>query len=321
MPSTLTILSGTANPELAAGVAEELGVFPPASTLETFPDGEIEVELRQSVRGHDVYLIQSTSPPVDRHLIELALLADACRRCGAERVTAVVPYFGYGRQDRRGHRRQALGGRVMADLIEAVHVHRIIVVDLHTPAIEGFFVVPVEHLSAVPVLADAVRPAAHDRSVVVAPDLGAIRLAQQYARLLGLPMALVRKTRLSGREVAVTEVVGDVRDRAPLIVDDMLSTGGTVVAAMRALAAAGSRSEGIAVVSHGLFVGSSEEALLALPLQKILTTDSVMQRPGRLPIEVHSLGPMLAETIRRLHAGEPLGDVYSAVRGRTAASR
>jgi ribose-phosphate pyrophosphokinase len=316
MARALSIFAGTANPDLGANIAEDLGIHLGACTLQSFPDGELEVELQQSVRGHDVYLIQSTSPPVEKHLIELMLLADACHRGGAERVTAIVPYFGYARQDRRVRRRQALGGRVIAEIFQSARIERLVAVDLHTPAIEGFFAIPLEHLSAVPILADAVRPAVREQSIVVAPDLGAVKLAGKYARLLELPLAIVHKTRLSGREVSVGQVVGDVAGRVPILVDDMLSTGATIEAALTAVRAAGAQPDCTAVVTHGLFVGRAHEVLLPLGLQNIFTTDSVTQHPNRLPLEVRSLGPLMAEAIRRLHTGDSLGDVYDAVRAR-----
>lgn len=193
-------------------------------------------------------------------------------------------------------------------------------IDLHTAAIEGFISIAVEHWSAVPILAEAIRPVIHERSIIVAPDLGAVKLAEHYARLLELPLAVVHKTRISGPEVSVRQMVGDVRDRSPIIVDDMLSTGATVEAAMKALLAAGCRAEATVAVSHGLFVGEAKEILLPLPIQRIFTTDSVSQRPDRLPVAVHSLGSLLAEAIRRLHGDESLGDLYSVVRNRLVTS-
>jgi ribose-phosphate pyrophosphokinase len=310
MSATLTVFAGTANPDLAARIIESLRIRLGSCAIVSFPDGELQVELNERVRGHDVYLIQSTSPPADTHLVELALLADACRRSGAARITALVPYFGYARQDRRTNVGQALGARVLADMLQATPIERLVVVDLHNAALEGFFSIAVEHLSALPLLVDAVRPLVEPQSVVVAPDLGAVKLAERYARLLELPLAIVRKTRVSGQEVNVRQVLGDVRDRALVIVDDMLSTGGTVAASIEALLAAGCKPHAVGVVSHGLFVGRAEEALLPLPLERILTTDSVAQRSSRLPIDVCSLGPLLAEAIRRLHDDESLVDLY-----------
>jgi ribose-phosphate pyrophosphokinase len=191
----LTILSGSANQPLATRVAERLGPWP--CLIERFPDGELHVAVQASVRGRDVYLLQPTGPPVHDHLLELLLLADACRRAGAARLTAVVPYVGYARQDRRAGGREAVGARLVATLIGASGLQRVVAVDLHSPALEGVFDVPLEHLSAVPLLAEAVRPALADDAVVVAPDLGAAKRAERYAGRLGRPVAIVHKARLS----------------------------------------------------------------------------------------------------------------------------
>lgn len=307
MSAPLTVFAGAANPDLSARIVEHLGIGLGSCSILSFPDGEQQVELNQDVRGHDVYLVQSTSPPAGAHLVELALLADACHQFGAARITAIVPYFGYARQDRRTKTGQSLGGRVLADLLGASKIQRLVVVDLHAAAIEGFFSVPVEHLSAVAVLADAVRPLVDAQFTIVAPDLGAVKLAERYARHLELPLAIVHKARRSGENVTVRQIIGDVRNRSLVIVDDMLSTGGTVAASMKALLEAGARPRAIGVMTHGLFVGQAEAALLPLPLEHIVTTDSVAQRSSRLPVEVRSLGPLLADAIRRLHGSHRLG--------------
>jgi len=201
MSTPLTIFAGTANQDLASRTVQNLGIHLGECRIESFPDGELQVELNESVRGHDVYLLQSTSPPADKHLLELALLADACHRAGAGRVTALVPYFGYARQDRCTSPGQALGARVLTDLLQACPIERLVTIDLHTAAIEGFFSIAVEHLSAVPLLAEAARPFVEGPSIVVAPDLGAVKLAKQYAQYLELPLAIVHKIRQSGENV------------------------------------------------------------------------------------------------------------------------
>jgi ribose-phosphate pyrophosphokinase len=249
------------NVSLAASVAEQLETPLGRRLVYRFPDGELHVELQESVRGHDVYLIQSTSPPVEAHLLELWLLADACRRAGAAHLTTVVPYFGYARQDRRASGREPVGARLIADLCAASGLQRLVAVDLHSAALEGFFAVPVEHLSAVALLAEAVRSLFPANTVVVAPDLGAVKLAERYGRCLHLPMAIVDKERLSGEEVRVRRVVGRVEGCPMLVVDDMISTGGTVQAAIEALLAAGCAPEVTVAVSHGLFVGPVVERL------------------------------------------------------------
>jgi ribose-phosphate pyrophosphokinase len=310
---TLSLFAGTATPDLAASISEALGIPLGGRTVQPFPDSELQVDLHQSVRGHDVYLVQSTSPRVETHLLELVLLADACHRSGADRVTAIVPYLGYARQDRRTGPAQALGGRVIARILDGAAIDRLVVVDLHTPSLEGFFDTPVEHLSAVPLLGEAVRRAIRETSIIVAPDLGAVKLAERYARILELPLAIVRKDRRGGQTVSVRQIIGDVHDRSPVIVDDMISTGATIAAAMRALLEAGCRAEGTVLATHGLFVENADQLLLPLPVRGILTTDSVAQHQNRLPVQVCSLGPLLGETIRRLHSDQPLTDIYSAI--------
>lgn len=307
---TLTLFTGTANPALAATIAERLASHVGESTVECFPDGELHVAVHESVRGHDVYLVQPTAPPVERHLLELLLLADACRRAGAARITAVVPYFGYARQDRRASGREAVGARLVADLFGTRGFARVVALDLHAPALEGFFSTPLEHLSAVPVLVNALQDERSANGVVVAPDMGAAKLAERYAKALHLPVAVVMKVRLSGSEVDVRGLTGDVRNRTPLIVDDMISTGATVAAAVGALLAAECDPDVTVVVTHGLFVGPALGRLAALRLRRLVVTDSVaVPDPQPIPLHIVGVGPLLAEAISRLHHDRSLGDL------------
>ncbi|MEW6268034.1 MAG: ribose-phosphate pyrophosphokinase [Thermodesulfobacteriota bacterium] len=302
-----SIVAGSASTALAGSIAMRLGVQPVQRTIERFPDGEMSIELGESVRGRDLYLVQSTSPPAEASLLELLLLADACRRSGAARSTAVIPYFGYARQDRRARGREAVGARVAADLVQTGGFARVVCVDLHTAALEGFFAVPVEHLTAVPLLADAIRGVFADDGVVVAPDLGAAKLADRYAARLGLPVALVHKVRASGERVSVRQVTGDVRDRRPIFVDDMITTGGTIEAAARALLAAGCRPEMAVVATHGVLVGPAAARLDALPIRRIVVTDTVAA-PATLPrnLQTVAVADLLAEAIAGLHRGGSL---------------
>jgi ribose-phosphate pyrophosphokinase len=294
---------------LGAEVSKLLEIQALAYECQRFPDGEMQVDLRESVRGRDVYVLQSTSPPVEQHLVELVLLADACRRAGAARLTAVIPYFGYARQERRTERR-SLGARVAADLVAAGGFNRLMLIDAHTPAIEGFFNVPIDHLTAVPLLAEAAKPFVDGASVVVAPDLGAVKLARQYARLLQAPMAFVHKTRLSGHEVEAHGVIGDVRNRTPLIVDDMLSTGGTIAAAIGALREAGAREPTTVAVTHALLVGHAHDALRRLLIARLIVGNTVaLENASDLPLAVTSVAPLIATAIRRNHCDESLADL------------
>ena len=298
----LTVLAGSANVPLADAIAAELGVTPRRRVAQRFADTELHVVIEETVRGHDVYLIQPTSPPVDEHVVELLFLADACRRAGAARLTAVTPYFGYARQDRRVAGREPIGARVVAELIEAAGFDRVIAIDLHTPAIEGFFHLPLEHLSATSILAEAVRPVITSNTIVVAPDMGAAKLAERYQALLNVPMVVLRKARLSGHEVAVRGVMGDsVRERAPLIVDDMITTGATIEAAVNGLLAAGCLREITVVATHALFVGPALERLRALPIRRMTTTNSVAVASALpFPLQIVSVAPIIAERIARL---------------------
>jgi ribose-phosphate pyrophosphokinase len=307
---SLEILTGSSNYALAEEVAKTLGVELAPRILERFPDGELNIEIKQSVRGCDVYLIQPTCPPVDEHFFELFLMADACRRAGATHLTAVIPYFGYARQDRRARGREPVSTRLVADLINASGLQRVVVVDFHSRAVESAFAIPVEHVTAIPILAAAVRPSVHKDAIVVSPDLGAVKMAEQYAKLLDLSVAIIHKSRVSGTEVNVQRIVGDVREREILVVDDMITTGGTIEKAITALLEAGCSSSGLKVVaSHALFVGNAAERLGKLPIEKIYVSDSV-PKPERfpLPLQVLSLAPLLAETIQRLHRLESLDD-------------
>jgi ribose-phosphate pyrophosphokinase len=304
----LAIFSGSGNPPLAAAIASALGVPLGQRRLARSPDGELRVEIQENVRARDVFLVQPTGPPLDQNLMELLFLADACRRAGANQVTAVVPYFGYARQDRSASGQQALGARLIPDLLRMAGVGRVVTVDLHTTAVESAFGVALEHVSAVNLLCGAIAPPAD--SIVVAPDMGALRLAERYSRALGLPIAIVAKVRVSDEEVVAQNVIGEVQGRKPLIVDDIIITGATIEAALHAVIALGAVRNATVVATHGLFVGQAASRLRTLPITRLLVTDSTAISPDlALPIEVVTLAPLLTQVISRLHAGELLGDL------------
>jgi ribose-phosphate pyrophosphokinase len=311
---SLGIVVGTANPVLAEGVASRLGTRVVEMQLERFPDGEIRPRLGP-IRGADIYVIQPTGPPVNDNLVELLLLLDTCRRAGADRVTAVIPYFGYARQDRRAGDRRPIAARVVAEAIAGAGAGRLVVVDPHTSSLEAMFGVPVEMLTAVPVLAAAARPLIPDHAVVVAPDLGAMRLARHFASLVEARLAAVSKYRLDAVTVSATDIVGEVRNRPVVIVDDMISTGATIEAAVNALRAHGAAGEPIAVATHGLFAGSALPRLGECGIGHMVVTDSIAPRPAAahaapaLSIQTESIAGLLAEAIDRLHHSEPLEEL------------
>jgi len=297
----LCLLAGRSNPELAMAIASSLGVELSKCTIEDFPDEELNVVVGDDVQGCDVFVIQSTNPPIGDNLLELLLLADAARRAGAERITAVVPYFGYARQDRRQRSGEPVGARVLADLL-CTRVDRLVAVDLHNPAIEGFLTIPVEHVSAVPQLAATIRSWIDKKSVFVAPDLGAVKLAQRYADRLGLPVAYVHKERVSGRDVQVRHIIGKVRDRFPVVVDDMISTGGTMVSSVKALLEKGCRQPVSIVATHAVLTKEAISNLASLPMARIVVTDTIYRSADiNLPIERVSIRQELAHTIRRMN--------------------
>ncbi len=307
----LTILAGSANQPFAASVATALGAALCERSLRRFADGELHVDLAQSVRGADVFVVQPTSAPVDEHVMELLFLADACRRAGAARLTAVVPYFGYARQDRRASGREAIGAAVVAGLIEAVGYARVVTIDLHAPEIEGFFRIPVEHLSAARLLAGAIRTTSD--SVIVAPDLGAVKLAERYQRFLNVPVVVIHKTRVSGSDVSVRNIIGDVKDRAPIIVDDMITTGGTIEAAAKAVLAARCRPAITVAATHALFVGPAASRLQQLPIRQLIGTDTVEPESEPAQFHVVSVASAVADAIGRLHADQSLEPLLTHV--------
>jgi ribose-phosphate pyrophosphokinase len=293
------IFGGSASVELAASIARELGTTLGDCAIDRFPDGEVAVRLLEPVRRKDVFLVQSTSPPVNDHLMELLALADACRRAAAERITAVIPYFAYARADKRHGRREPVTARVVADLLHSVGVAHVVTLDLHTPQIEGFFHTPVDSLTAVPALCDALKPILPKDAVVVSPDGGRVNLATEYARCLGAALVVLHKRRLGGDEVAVTHVVGEVAGKACLLIDDMISTAGTMVQSIKALIDKGARPEIHIAATHGLFVGKARERLDAAPVREIVVTDTCAPPSGWNKLRVVSSAPLIAAALRR----------------------
>jgi len=294
------VVSGSSVPELARSVAAELGAPLEPAEISRFPDGELCVRAPASVCNEHVVIVQSTCAPVEQHLLELCLLSDACRRSGAKQVTALIPYFAYARQDRRTHAGDAIAIRVVTDLLATVGIARIIGVDVHCTAIEAISSLPFEHTTAVPQLIAALREHLTRNSVIVAPDLGAAKLARRVAKALDLPAAFVHKHRLSGDQVEALGLTGQVRGQMPVIIDDMISTGGTIEAAAQQLLRAGCTPSITIAASHGLFVGPAVERLARLPLDSIIVTDSVPDAAAlaALPLERTTLASVLADAVR-----------------------
>lgn len=296
-----TIIVGPGSSKLGAAVCAELAGACWPVEVERFPDGEIAARLGLPVRGREVVVIQSTAPPVQERYFELFALADACRRDGAERVTAVVPYFGYARADTRHGRREPLMSRLAADLLERSGVNEVVTVDAHRPQLEGCFRAPLRNLSAVPLLCEALEERLEPDTVVVSPDLGGARIATAYGRRLGLDSVVLEKRRADGRQVEVRGTIGDVAGRSCLIGDDMVTTGGTVVEAIRALREAGARLPVTVSATHALLVDDAANRLAEAGVDRMVTTDSVEPQHPRPPwTETVTLAPLVADAVRSL---------------------
>lgn len=269
------IVSGSVNRDLAIAIAQLMGVDIGKCRLERFPDTEINVQLDEPVRDRHVFIVQSSCPPVDEHAMEVFAIADACRRDAARAITWIAPYFGYARSDKRRGRRTALMGRLVADFAEHAGIDRVIALDLHAPQVEGFFHVPVENLTAVPVVSDALKPHLESGSVIVSPDTGGIKLASAYGSRLGCPVAVLHKERLNGTNTVVNRVVGDVRGRSCVIIDDMISTGGTIKNAIEALIQAGSSESFVVAATHAVFTAQARQNLDHPGIRQIVVTDSI----------------------------------------------
>ncbi|HEX8390715.1 MAG TPA: ribose-phosphate pyrophosphokinase [Longimicrobium sp.] len=306
----MILFAGTGNPALAAAVAAELGVQLGSCRVERFPDGETSVHLGESVRGRDVYLLQPTCPPVNDNSMQLLIFADAFRRAAAGRIHAVVPYYGYARSDKRTGRREPITASLVSLLMREAGIDHVVTVDLHTAQIEGFFPGPFDTLTAVPTLCAALKPELPADAVVVSPDAGRVKLATEYAARLDLPLAVLHKRRESGSDTRVTHLVGEVRGRTCLIIDDMISTGGTLVESIAALRDA--RATGFLVAAtHGLLRDGAVQRLRDAGVSRLCVTDTVPPpEEGHGVLHVVSVAPLLAGALRNLSSSRSLESLF-----------
>ena len=301
------IVSGSASRELAMTIGQLLQVELGACTLERFPDTEVNVRLEEPVRGRRVFIVQSSCPPVDQHLMEVFAIADASRRAAASGITWIAPYFGYARSDKRRGRRAAMMGRLVADFIERAGIDHVIALDLHSQQVEGFFHIPLENLTAIFALADALKSHLETGSVIVSPDTGRMKMASAYASLLGCPVAVLHTERLNGKKTVVSKVGGEVRAKPCVIIDDMISTGGTIRNAIETLIQAGATQSFLIAASHAVFTPEARKTLNHPSIRKIIVTDSIPVASTDWPqVKVVSLGSILAGAIRRSMTGESM---------------
>ncbi len=301
----LRVFSGTANRPLAEEVARHLRIKLGRATTTHLPDTEIHVLIEEVVRGQDVFIIQSCSEPVNEHLMELLLYVDAFRRASVHSVTVVMPYFPYARQDRMARGREAISAKVVANMLEALGAHRVIYVDIHNPAIQGFFNIPVDPLSALPILVEQFRDERFRDAVIVAADVGRAKLAGKYAEALGLPLVIMHKRRESVDEVNATHIVGDIEGKIPIIIDDIIASG-SVLTQVDALVEAGARPEVYLAVTHPVLLPSALERLEHPAVKELVVTNTIHIPPEKRhpKIRVASVAPLLAEVIKRVHSGE-----------------
>ncbi len=312
MPPQLAVFTGNANRQLAADVCGHLQVPLGQAEVSEFSNENVFVRINQTVRGADVYVIQPLTSPVNTSIMELLIMIDDLKRASADRITAVIPYYAYGRSDKKDQPRVPITARLLANLIERAGANRVLAVDLHAGQIEGFFDVPVDHLTAFPLLARYCAEQRLDDAVVVAPDLGVAKKARNFAESLGTPLAFVEKRRPpEGGTSEVLNVIGDVKHKRAIIVDDEIDTAGSITSAARILAEEGVR-EIHACAVHAILSGPAIERLRASPLKQVVVTDTVwLPEQKRLDkINTVSVAPLLAEAIRRIHSGGSVGALF-----------
>ena len=280
--------------------------------LERFADGEVYCQVLENVRGTDVFVVQPTSPPVNEHLMELLIAVDALKRSSADRITAVLPYYGYARQDRKDKPRVPISAKLVADLLQAAGVDRVLAIDLHAPAIQGFFDLPVDHLLAAPVLLDWIERQRYANLTIVSPDAGGVERARFYAKRLGVELAIIDKRRVEKNVAETMNVIGDVHGRTCAIVDDLVDTAGTLVGATRALLANGATAV-MACFTHAVLSGPAMERLERLEIERVVVTDTIplSQDKARDPkITVLSVAPLLGEAIARIHSNSSVSSLF-----------
>jgi ribose-phosphate pyrophosphokinase len=308
--SEYMLFAGTSHPELAQQIAGCLGKPLGKALIEKFPDGEIGVQIQESVRGRDVFIVQSTARHPNFYLMELLILVDAFKRASARSIIAVIPYFGYARQDRRGRAREPITAKLVADLLERAGVTRVLTMDLHTEQIQGFFDIPVDNLYARPLVVETLSRQKMEKCVVVTPDIGSIKLARAYAEALKVDLAIVDKRRVNAKQVEMAALIGDVKGKDVLLVDDVCSTGGTLKTAARVLKQAGANRL-YAAVTHGLFVGKG--LLEDSGIEKIVMSNTVPspETIDSSKLEVVSVAPLFGKAIESIVGAKSISSLYT----------
>ncbi len=317
MPSPndeIKVFSGRSNPALAGAICEYLNIPQGRADLETFPDGELFVKLHEDVRGRDVFVVQSTCRPVNDNLMELLIFMDCLRRASAKRITAVLPYFGYARQDRKDEGRTPITGKLVSNLIHEAGADRVLAMDLHAPQIQGFFDIPLDHLYASPVIFRHFQEIDRQRMTIVSPDVGNLKRARAYAERLGCDLAVIDKRRTSGSTAVIENIIGNVEGRDVLMVDDMIATAGTMCEAARIAVRRGAKSVR-AAATHAVFAGPALERLADAPFKEIVVTDTISVsaeiRSRLSSMVVLTVAEILGEAIARIHKHQSVSSLFN----------
>jgi ribose-phosphate pyrophosphokinase len=312
------VFSGTANEPLARAICKSIGMELGKCSIQPFPDGETFVKIDENVRGEDVFVVQPTSPPTNHHLMELFIMMDALRRASADRITAVLPFYGYARQDRKDQPRVPITAKLVANLLVAAGANRILTMDLHAQQIMGFFDIPVDHLYAAPVMYEYLRKKISNDLVVVSPDVGGLKMAYAYSQTMDASLAIVAKRRKSATEVESMAIIGEVRGKNALIVDDLTETAGTLTKASELLKKKGAKKI-LACVSHAILNDVGVERLRKSAIDELITTDTVL-RPAISGVNITTLSVagLLGEAIKRIHSNSSVNSLFEFKGGRTS---
>ncbi len=303
------ILSGSAHPALADEIAAYLGVRRSDATVKQFPDGETFVKINENIRGRDIFIVQPTCPPTNQNLMELLIMVDAAKRASAETINAVIPFFGYARQDRKDQPRVPITAKLVANLLTAAGVTRVLTMDLHAGQIQGFFDIPVDHLYAMPVLIKYLRDqGVSDNLVVVSPDVGGMKMAHAYSKTLGTPLAIVAKNRVSATEVEAISLIGEVEGRDVFLVDDISETAGTLTSAAKLLKERGAKRI-YAGVSHAVLNDQGRQRIADSAIDELISTNSTPYATGE-KVKTLSVAELLGEAIRRIHLKESVTSLF-----------
>lgn len=312
----IKIFTANSNPKVAEEIAKELGLPLGESEVVTFSDGEVSVSIKESVRGSDVFVVQSTSSPVNDHLMELLIMIDAFKRASAGRITAVIPYMGYARQDRKAKARDPISAKLVADLISVAGADRVLSMDLHCSQIQGFFNIPVDHLLGVPILAPYYVEKfkdCKDDVMVVSPDLGSVTRARNFAQRLGVPFAIVDKRRQRANVCEVMNIIGDVKGKSVVLVDDMIDTAGTLCNAAKAILDIGGAKEVYACATHGVLSGPAIERIRDSVIKELVLLDTIALPDEKKldKIKVLPVAPVFAQAIQRIYADKPVSPLFN----------